>query len=191
MQTQTENNTSATAFGARYGVWGGLYLSVISAALIFSVKAAALSVLITPMLLVTPVLLWFYMEMVWKKAQRLHTLSALWFSGITLFIFSSLICGLVSCALIYTFEPNFVAEYVRAALSQTESLDLGPQFSEQAATLRTAADSGMLPSPFGFVMSMMWSTSFFGSLLSLAVASAVKIRHDLKAAAAASRNIKS
>lgn len=189
MQTQTEN-ISATAFGARFGVWGGMYLSVISAALIFSIRTPGLSALITTLLLAVPVLLWFYIEMVWRQSQRLRTLSGLWFSGITLFIFSALICGLVSCALIFGFEPNFVAEYVRAALSQTDGIDLGPQFSEQAATLRQAADSGMLPSPFGFVLSMMWSTAFFGSLLSLAVASAVKIRHDLKAAATASRNIK-
>lgn len=161
---------SVFGHSASLGLWMGLYLFLMSAALIGSVSFQPLILLIFPLAAGTPVVLYFLLRKVWKQDPRLHTLSAMWLAGIWTFIFGSLICGILTAAWLLLFEPDFVNTYISQSIQAIESTPMASQYTVEIQRMRSLQEAGAVPSPMQFIFTMIWTTAFFGSIVSLLIA---------------------
>lgn len=161
---------SILGHSASLGLWMGLYLFLMSAALIGSVRFQPIILLIFPLAAGTPVVLYFLLRKAWKQDPRLHSLSAVWLAGIWTFIFGSLICGILSAAWILLLEPDFVNTYITQSIQAIESTPMASQYTVEVQRLRSLQEAGAIPSPMQFVFTMIWTTAFLGSVVSLLVA---------------------
>ncbi len=152
------------------GLWMGLYLFLMSACLLGSIRFQPLVLLIFPLGLGTPVMLYFLLRRVWRQDPSLHTFGAVWLAGIWTFIFGSLICAILTAGWILLLEPDFVSAYVAQSLATIEGSPLAGQYAAETARMRSMIQSGALPSPMQFIFTMIWSTAFFGSIISLLIA---------------------
>lgn len=157
-------------YASETGVPAGLYLTLMSACLLMSVKIQALPVLLLPLGLGFPILLWFLMKKISKAEPGYNKFSSLWLGGIYTVIFGTLICMFLSALYIVFVEPNFVAMYVGNALEAMEASPLGGEYEASINLMREAMAAHLLPSGLEFLTSMAWFTCFCGSLLSLVVA---------------------
>ena len=103
---------STYRYSSELGLWMGLYLFLMSACLLGSIHIQTLILLLFPLALGTPVVLYLLLNKVWRLEPGLRTLSAMWLTGIWTFIFGSLICAILSAGWILIFDPGFVDEYV-------------------------------------------------------------------------------
>ena len=157
-------------YASEAGVPAGLYMTLMSACLLLSVKLPALPMMLLPLCLGFPVLLWFLMNRISIKESAYNKFSSLWLGGIYTVIFGSLICMLMSALYIVFVEPNFVNLYIGNALSAVESTPMAPQYESSIRMMREAMDAHVLPTGLEFVTTMAWFTCFCGSILSLLIA---------------------
>lgn len=169
MAQESESRKSVYRFGADNGIWMGIYLTLISVCFLMSVRLPILSMLIFPLLLGVPAVLYVLLRKVVKSEPGYCRVPAMWVCGIWIFVFGSLICGLISALWIILFDPDFIQQYFRNSIAMMEQTNLKSAYASEIAQLKQALRSGTLPSPMEFVFTMIWSTSFFGSLLSLVV----------------------
>lgn len=167
---------SVFLYAAEAGVPMGIYLTAMSMCLLASLRIDSLPLLLLPLLLGLPAVLYFLMRRVRDIDPRCRRVAPLWLMGIYTFIFGTLICVLVSDLYIMWAEPHFVTDYISRAIADMKSLPAAPQLSEQADLLQAALDSHALPSSMQFVASMGWATCFFGSMLSLLMAALLTFR---------------
>lgn len=158
---------SVYAYAAVAGVPIGLYLTVMSGCLLMSLKAPALPMLLPPLALGFPLLLWTLMKRVAHREPTYVKVSALWLAGIYSVIFGTLICLLMSALYIVFVEPAFVRSYVSHAIESINSSPVASDYAATVALMQEAIDSHLLPSGLRFVVAMAWSTCFAGSILSL------------------------
>lgn len=166
-------------YSSRLGAWMGLYLLLMSACILSSVRCPDAVLMLFPLLLGLPFVLYALMRAVWTRAPHLHTVGGIWLVGIWIFIFGALICGALTAAWIILFDPEFVEQYIRASL---EAVDRNPalaqDYAQATAQMRSVLDAGAVPSPMQFVFTMIWTTSFFGSVLSFLAALLLKARSN-------------
>ena len=89
-QDETMNMTkpkSIYRYGAEYGLYMGLFLTVISLCFVFSLYRMEVSIAIYPLLLIVPAVLWFMMVRLYIKEPLYRINSALWMFGICVFFF--------------------------------------------------------------------------------------------------------
>ncbi len=161
---------STYRYSSELGLWMGLYLFLMSACLLGSIHIQTLILLLFPLALGTPVVLYLLLNKVWRLEPGLRTLSAMWLTGIWTFIFGSLICAILSAGWILIFDPGFVDEYVLQNIKAMEQSPVAGNYTAELAQLNSMVEQGALPSPMQFIFTMIWSTSFAGSILSLLVA---------------------
>lgn len=174
MQDASKPATSLVAYAARSGLPFGLYLTLMSALYIFGIRIPALTLGMLPLILGTPVVLYLYMRRLYETAESHRSTASLWMSGILLFIFGSLVCGILSIAIIKLCVPDFIPELMRTAADALERIDADGAYSREAVILRSAVEHRMLITPSEFSITMMWGTAFNGSILSLATAVATR-----------------
>lgn len=167
---------SAFSYAAHAGLPMGIYLSVLSLCVLASLRLDFLPMLILPLLIGVPVILFFMMRRTAADNPSLRRLSPLWLMGIYTFIFGSLICALVSNLYIMMVEPDFVARYLEQTIINMESLSDAGEFDAQISMMREALAKNTLPGSMQFVSTMAWSTCFFGSILSLLIAAILSVR---------------
>lgn len=152
------------------GLPAGLYLSLMSACVLLSVKVPVLPMLLLPLVLGFPVMMWFLMRSIIREEESYNKFSSLWLGGIYTVIFGSLICMFLSSIYIVFFEPNFVNLYVNNALAAVESSPFSGEYEQSVALMREALEANILPSGLEFLTTMAWFTCFCGSILSLVIA---------------------
>lgn len=157
-------------YASEAGLPMGIYLSVMSACLLLSIKLPALPMLILPLALGFPVLLWYLIKNISKAEPSYLKFSSLWLGGIYTVIFGTLICMFLSAAYIVVFEPNFVGMYVNNALLAVESSPVASEYEASIAMMRNAIDAHILPTGLEFLSTMAWFTCFCGSMISLIIA---------------------
>ncbi|MGN0232165.1 MAG: DUF4199 domain-containing protein [Muribaculaceae bacterium] len=159
---------------ANDGLFLGLYLSAIFMASIFSTEVLVLGHIGLLMLLALPFVgIWAIVRFS-RSCQGMAQLSVLWMYGILLFLYASLICAIVSYLYMQYIDPDLITNQINGTIEAVEKAPaaLNNDFIAQLKQLR---DSHMLPSPIQIAMTMLWGTSFFGSVLSLLTAIALSI----------------
>jgi len=167
---------SVYKYSGELGLWMGLYLVLMSACLLLSVHLPAAVMLIFPLALGWPIVLYILLRRIWQQAPHYRTLSATWLAGIWICIFGSLICAAFSAAWIILLQPDFLHLYLRQCVEQMQLADISGPYADMAATLRDALDRNIVPSPMQWVLSMIWLTAFSGAILSLIVALCMTVR---------------
>lgn len=157
-------------YAAEAGLPIGLYLTMMSACLLLSIKIAALPMLLFPLALGFPFVLWAVMKKISRLEPSYNKFSSLWLSGIYSVIFGTLICMFLSSAYIVFFEPSFVGKYFTNALETLESSPMAEQYSSQITLMHDVVDAHLLPSGLEFLTTIAWLTCFCGSILSLLIA---------------------
>lgn len=157
-------------YASEAGLPVGLYLTLMSACLLLSVKIPALPMLILPLGLGFPFLLWAMMKKIVREEPSYNKFSSLWLGGIYTVIFGCLICMFLSAMYIVFFEPNFVNLYVGNALMAVESSPMAAEYESSIRLMKEAMDAHILPSGLEFLTTMAWFTCFCGSVLSLVLA---------------------
>lgn len=142
----------------------GLLLTLMTGALLFCQQVPALSIL----LLVSPVfVVWLLVRGLAKVASQ-HTVyctfAPLWMSGIVQFICASLISALIT-GVFLSLSHGFLNDFFMNAF---DTMQQGGKGSVQVmeGVSRTKFQS-LVPSVMQFVFAIFWTSTFFGSILSL------------------------
>ena len=157
-------------FASEAGLPVGLYLTVMSACLLLSVKIPVLPLLILPLMLGFPIILWSMMRRIVKIEPSYNKFSSLWLGGIYSVIFGTLICMFLSALYIVIVEPGFVHMYVSNALEAVEASPFAGEYESSIEMMHRAMEAHVLPSGLEFLTTMAWFTCFAGSIISLVLA---------------------
>ncbi len=161
---------SIYSYAAEAGLPVGLYLSIMSACLLMSLRIEALPMLLLPLAAGFPVMLGFIMRRISRDEPSYMKISALWLGGIYSVIFGTLICCLLSALYLMFVDPGFIHSYVGSAIESIESSPMASEYAATTALMREAMEAHILPTSMEFVITMGWFTCFAGSMLSLLLA---------------------
>lgn len=164
------NVNEVLKYASEKGILMGLYLTAMSACILLSLRWPGLPSLLVPLTACCPVWLWLLLRPMARNNSEDAAVSSLWLAGIYIFIFATLICGLLTASYLLFLHPGFIGEYMASSIAAVEASPMAPAFAEQVEVMRQAMDRHLLPSPMEFTISMMWATAFFGSIVSLIVA---------------------
>lgn len=157
-------------YASEAGIPAGLYLTLMSACLLLSIKFPALPIFILPLGIGFPFLLWILMKKIGKSEPSYQKFSSLWLGGIYTVIFGTLIAMFFSALYIVVVEPGFVYLYINNALEAVEASQMAGEYEASIKLMREAMEAHLLPSGMEFLTSMAWLTCFSGSILSLLIA---------------------
>lgn len=157
-------------YAAEAGLPAGLYLTIMSACVLFSIKMPGLPLLLLPLGVCFPILLWYLMKRIIKSEPSYNKFSSLWLGGLYTVIFGTLIALFFSALYIVFVEPGFVYLYVNNAIDAVESTQMSDQYATSIKLMREAMEAHLLPSGLEFLTTMAWFTCFAGSILSLVIA---------------------
>ncbi len=157
-------------YAAEGGIPVGLYLTLISACLLLSLRIPLLPLLILPLAIGFPFLVGWKMEQIARACPPYRRVATLWLGGIYMVIFGTLICTLISALYIKFIDPTFVYSYISNAITTIEQSPMAPDYASTTELMRKAIDNRLLPNGMEFVSSLAWFTCFFGSILSLLLA---------------------
>ena len=157
-------------YASEAGVPVGLYLTLMSACLLMSVRISVLPLLLIPLSIGFPVFLWFILRKIGKVEPSYMKFSSLWLGGIYTVIFGTLICMFFSTLYIMFVEPGFVNLYINNAISSIESSPFAGDYEASTRLMKEAIEAHILPSSMEFLTTMAWFTCFTGSVISLILA---------------------
>lgn len=157
-------------YASEAGLPAGLYLTIMSACILLSIKIQALPMLLLPLALGFPFLLWSLMKKIVKSEPAYNKFASIWLGGIYTVIFGTLICLFFSAVYVTFFEPNFVWLYVNNAITAVETSPMSADYAQTIALMREAMNARLLPSSYEFLTTMAWFTCFTGSIISLFLA---------------------
>lgn len=157
-------------YASEAGVTAGLYLSLMSACVLVSIKVPALPLLLLPLAIGFPFVLWALMRKIVNEEPSYNKFSSLWLGGLYTVIFGSLICLFLSAIYLVTIEPGFVGLYINNALSAVEASPMASEYEASIHLMREAMEAHIIPSGLEFLTTMAWFTCFCGSILSLFLA---------------------
>ena len=154
----------------------GIYLIVMSASLVASVRMPFTLMLLALLLMCMPAVLYLSLRRMYREQPANRSFAAVWTAGIVTTLCGTLICGIVTAAWLLLVQPDFFTQYLHSAILMAEQAGQQAQYADQIQMMRRALDEGMVPSPMRFVFSMMWTTVFFGSILSMLCAWILRMR---------------
>ena len=157
-------------YASEAGVPVGLYLTLMSACFLMSLKVPTLPVLILPLAIGFPFILWAFMAKICREEPSYNKFSSIWLGGIYTVIFGTLICMFLSAVYIFVFEPGFVGRYISNAIATLEASPVSSEYQASITLMKEAMEAHILPSSFEFLTTMGWFTCFSGCLISLVIA---------------------
>lgn len=157
-------------YASEAGVPAGLYLTLMSACILLSIKIPMMPLFLVPLAVGFPILLWVLMKNIIKADPSYNKFSTIWLGGLYTVIFGTLISLFLSALYIKFFEPNFVWYYVNNALEAVESSPMVGDYEQAITLMREAMEAHILPSSFEFLTTLAWFTCFSGSIISLFLA---------------------
>ena len=160
---------SIYTYAAEAGVPAGLYLTVMSACLLLSVRIPDTIMLLVPLGVGFPFFLWLLMKKISKAEPSYLKFSSLWLGGIYTVIFGTLICMLLSGLYVVLVEPGFVHMSISNAINTIETSPVAAEYEPTLVLMKEAVAAHLLPSGLEFLMTMAWFTCFTGSILSLVI----------------------
>lgn len=157
-------------YASEAGLPMGLYLTLMSACLLMSVKLPALPMFLLPLAVGFPFVLWALMKKILKAEPSYNKFASIWLGGIYTVIFGVLIALFLSALYVKIVEPNFVWLYINNAIEAVETSPMAADYSRTVDLMREAMDAHILPSSFEFLTTMSWLTCFVGSIISMFLA---------------------
>lgn len=157
-------------YASEAGVPAGLYLTLMSACVLLSIKLPVLPMLMLPLAIGFPFILWALLRKIAQEEPSYNKFSSLWLGGIYTVIFGTLICMFFSSLYIVFIEPNFVHAYFANAISALEGSPMAMEYESSIKLMKEAMAAHILPTGLEFVMMMAWTTCFVGSMISLVLA---------------------
>lgn len=157
-------------YASEAGVPAGIYLTLMSACFLLSVRMPNLPVFILPLGIGFPFILWLLLRKICKLEPVYMKFSSIWLGGIYTVIFGTLICFFLSALYVVFIEPAFVTLYFNNALQVLEASPLAEEYQSSIMLMREAMNAHILPSGLELLMTISWFTCFTGSLLSLFIA---------------------
>lgn len=157
-------------YASEAGVSAGLYLTLMSACFLMSIRIPALPMLLLPLALGFPFMLWALIRKISREEPSYVKFSSLWLGGIYTVIFGTLICMFFSGLYLFFVEPSFVGLYVTNAIETLEASPVASEYQGSITLMKEAMHAHILPSSFEFLSTMGWFTCFSGSIISLFVA---------------------
>lgn len=157
-------------YASEAGVPAGLYLTLMSACFLLSVRMPNLPVFILPLAIGFPFILWLLLRKICKAEPSYMKFSSIWLGGIYTVIFGTLICFFLSALYVVFMEPGFVGLYFNNALEVLEASPLADEYQSSITIMHEAIDAHILPSGMELLLTISWFTCFTGSLLSLFIA---------------------
>ena len=161
---------SIYTYAAEAGVPAGLYLTLMSACFLLSVRIPALPMFMLPLAAGFPVVLWMLLRKICIEQPSYRKLSSLWLAGIYTVIFGTMVCLLLSGLYITFFEPGFVGLYIQNAIDVLQASPVSADYGASIEILKEMAEAHLLPSSMEFLLTISWFTCFMGSVLSLVIA---------------------
>jgi len=166
-ESDMQTGGSVTARGAEDGLVMGAYLSVLVLASMLTAQMPWLAFVAIALMLGVPFVTY---RMICRGMDRgfrtTQHFAASWMHGITIFIFGSLIMGVVMYVYLRFINPDYIASNWRLTIAVLNA-DTSGQSAETARALARMYDEKMLPSAIQMSFAMMWLVAFTGSILSL------------------------
>lgn len=163
-------------YAAEAGVPMGIYLTIMSACMLLSIKVPALPMALAVLVPGLPFFTAWLMKRIVTDQPAYRKVAPLWLAGIYTFIFGTLICCFLSLLYVMLFEPHFVREYMEMSIANIQATPMAADYAPMIEEINRAISSHALPTGMEFVTSMGWATCFFGSLLSLLIAAIMSRR---------------
>ena len=157
-------------YASEAGIPAGLYLTLMSACLLLSIKVPALPMFLLPLGIGFPFILWILIKKIAKAEPSYNKFSSLWLGGIYTVIFGTLISFFLSALYVVFVEPGFVYLYINNAIEAVEATQMAGEYETTIKLMREAMDAHLLPSGLEFLTSIAWFTCFSGSIISLFIA---------------------
>ena len=175
-QFNSENGQAPAVWrrGANDGMFLGLWMSAIFICGAYSQNISLLAWLTLLMMAAVPVIVYGWLKRDWLKWPQMRFFSAAWMHGICIFFFGSLIMAAVIVIFMKFIRPDFILESVRRAIEIYRSLD-DPEAANMAHTLQEMINRHMLPTPVNLGITMIWTVTFTGSILSMILTGMVKL----------------
>lgn len=157
-------------YASEAGLPAGLYLTLMSACILMSIKLPFLPVLVVPLMLGFPFVLWKLLKNIVEAEPGYRKFASVWLGGIYTVIFGTIICLFLSALYIVFVEPGFVYQYVTNAIAAVENSGMADQYANTIILMKEAIELHLLPTGIEFITTMAWFTCFCGSILSLLLA---------------------
>lgn len=150
----------------------GVYLSVTSMLSLLSTQITIFGIITLIMMIGVPFLLFVFLRKMFIEEMGTSKFSALWMYGILLFLFGSLIAGLVTYIYLQYINPTYMYDTLVQTLNLLKSSPI-PDAKDMINIIQTFIDKKLIPSPIEVVMQMIWLTTLTGSFLSIIVSGIV------------------
>lgn len=162
------DNRTPTVFrrGADKGWRLGLYMFAIFCAAAYSVQIPLLGVVSFVLMVLVPFVVYRWLSRDYVRYPSQRFFSAVWMQGICCFFFGALIYAVLSYAFLRFVEPDWIVRNVHLAADFYRSIN-DPEAQQMATALQGMIDKHLLPSAINIAISMIWTITFTGSMLSL------------------------
>ena len=157
-------------YASEAGLPIGLYLTLMSACLLMSIEMPGLPILMLPLMLGFPFVLWALLRKIVREEPSYMKFASVWLGGIYTVIFGTLICLFLSSLYVIFIEPSFVVKYITNAIEAVETSPMANDYHGSITLMKEAMEAHILPSSLEFLTSMAWFTCFSGSIMSLLIA---------------------
>lgn len=168
-QTDDTNTPSVLKRGADDGFAVGIVLCAIFLLSAYSVRTPMLSVPALVFVLFVPVMAYKLMRRDYLRLPSMRFFSALCMHGICMFFFGSLLLAAVMYVFMRYVQPDYLTDTMQQAIDAYNTIGT-PQAREAAHMLQMMIDKHLLPSAISLAVTSIWSTTFFGSILSMILA---------------------
>ena len=167
-----KNSTSTSrptlyALAARDGLYIGAAMVATFLTMVLTSSVPLLGPLSLALIFFVPYLAWRLVRRHWVRREIPTAFSAVWLTGICMFLFGGIILALGIYIILGYIMPDWMASQTLAA---AQTLAANPETVDQARTIMTMVEQGLLPTPISVAVSMIWFAGFTGSLWSLTVA---------------------
>lgn len=171
---------SVYRYGAEYGLFIGLYLTVMSASMLAFPYMPDAILLFYLMGIGLPIVIFLMFRRLLSVENRFANYSSLFMFGSTAFFCGAMICGVLTAGYMAVFSPNHIYEYVEMVIATLENSPLQSEYVNEIDAARNLISNQELPSPIEYVFSMIWLTILSGSLMSMILAPIVCFVNKVK-----------
>lgn len=156
------------------GLWMGLYFVVLFLLMVATIRLGVLNILVMAMICFTPFLIYRQLKRTHLDAHGMESFSGLWMQGILTFC-----CGsIILCAASYIFlrwcYPTFMYDSCLQILDMYKATPEMPK--DTLFDVATAiVEKRFAIRPTDIALAYLWSAAFTGSILSMILATVVKL----------------
>lgn len=166
-QNMSNEAKSLYAHAAGDGLVVGLVMIGTFLSMVLISRYPLLSPLTLALLCFTPYLAWRYVRKHWVQRQIPSSFSAVWLTGICIYLFGAIILALGIYIILGFVFPGWIENQT---LLTAQRLAADPRTFQESRMVMEIIRQGLLPSPISVAVSMIWLVGFTGSLWSLVYA---------------------